>query len=321
MDIMAESMTLFPIPEPFNTGFLAVDDLHKVYYEESGRSDGKPVLFVHGGPGGGIQTLDRCYFDPNVFRIILFDQRGCGKSTPEAELKNNTTWDLVEDIETLRKHLGVDKWLLFGGSWGSSLCLAYGQVYPDTVKGFILRGIFTLRKQELDWLYQDGACYVFPDFYKDFIAPIPENERGEILQAYYRRLTGDNEEEKHRCAKEYSRWECRTSKLVPDKESIDILENKVWTLQISRIECHYFVNKGWFKTPTYLLDNVDKISHLPCCIVQGRYDMVCPTATAWDLHKRWPNSELCIVPDAGHSSREPGITTMLLKAVDKFKDL
>ncbi|XP_033108380.1 proline iminopeptidase-like [Anneissia japonica] len=242
----------FGIPEPFNTGFLSVDDIHKVYYEECGKSDGKPVIFVHGGPGGGIQSLDRCFFDPKVFRIILFDQRGSGKSTPAAELKNNTTWHLVEDMEKLRKHLGIEKWLLFGGSWGSTLSIAYAQEHTDRVKALILRGIFTVRKQEVDWLYQEGASKIFPDHWEKFIAPIPEAERGDILAAYYKRLTGDDENEKVRCAKEFACWECSTSKLLPDKQSLKILENNTWILQIARIESHFFVNGAWFETPSYL---------------------------------------------------------------------
>ncbi|KAK2175393.1 hypothetical protein NP493_732g02011 [Ridgeia piscesae] len=318
----------YPEIEPFDSGFLQVSDLHQIYYEQSGKADGKPVLFLHGGPGGGCSGSDRRYFDPNVYRIILVDQRGAGKSLPAAELKvlvstdkENTTWEVAADIEKLRIHIGVEKWVVFGGSWGSCLSLVYAETYPDRVKALILRGIFTLRRKELVWYYQSGASFIFPDAWEKYVEPIPLVERDDMMGAYYRRLTGDNEEKRLLCAQRWSQWEMTTSRLFVDQNLLKRAESDQWALQFARIECHYFVNGGFFDHDGQLLDNVDKIRHIPCTIVQGRYDVVCPMDTAWELHKRWPEAEFNIVHDAGHSAKESGTTSLLVKAADKYAQL
>ncbi|BFY98032.1 hypothetical protein BsWGS_01072 [Bradybaena similaris] len=315
--------SLYPPIEPYDTGFLKVTDVHTLYYEQSGNAGGNPVLFVHGGPGGGTSPNDRCFFDPAVYRIILFDQRGSGKSTPAAELKENTTWSLVEDIETLRKQLGVDKWVVFGGSWGSTLALSYAETHPSRVKALVLRGVFTLRRKELEWFYEGkGANMLFPDYWEDYINFIPEVERGAVMDAYYRRLTSESEETRIEAAKRWSTWEMATSHLYINQEKVKKAEKEaVWAQQFARIECHYFVNGGFFKSPSQLIDNVDKIRHIPATIVQGRYDIVCPMDTAWQLHKRWPEAEFHITPDAGHNAQEPATRSRLLDATDKYKHL
>ncbi|XP_022310529.2 putative proline iminopeptidase isoform X2 [Crassostrea virginica] len=312
---------LYPEIEPFHTEHLKVSDLHSIFVEQCGNKTGKPVVFVHGGPGGGIGPKDRKYFDPSVYRIFLFDQRGSGKSTPSAELKENTTWDLVADMEKIREHYGIDKWVVFGGSWGSTLSLSYAETHPDRVKALVLRGIFTLRRRELLWFYQDGASFVYPDKWEDYIKPIPEVERGDIMSAYYRRLTSEDEKTRVEAAKAWSSWEMATSRLLVDDQMLKRAEGDTWALQFARIECHYFVNGGFFKKDGQLLDEVDKIRHIPCTIVQGRYDMVCPAETAWLLHKKWPEAEFHIIPDAGHSAKETGIISQLVDATDKYKTL
>jgi proline iminopeptidase len=312
---------LYPENEPFETGFLKVSDLHEIYYEQCGLKDGKPVLYLHGGPGGGIGARDRRYFDPKVYRIILIDQRGAGQSKPAAELKENTTWDLVNDIEKLREKLGIDKWVVFGGSWGSTLSLIYAQCHPDRVKALVLRGIFTLRRKELVWYYQEGCDRLFPDVWERFIEPIPEVERFDMMGAYYRRLTGDDPEVRIKCAQRWSAWEMATSRLLVDHDLLKRAESDTWALQFARIEAHYFVNGGFLRSDTQVLDDVSKIKHIPCTIVQGRYDIVCPADTAWQLHKRWPEATFCLIPDAGHSVKEAGITTALLDATDKYRNL
>lgn len=312
---------LYPQIEPFNKGFLKVSDIHEVYYEESGKKDGKPVIFLHGGPGGGTSGRDRRYFDPTVYRIVLMDQRGAGESKPAAELKDNTTWHLVADIEKLREHLKIDKWVVFGGSWGSTLSLAYAETHPDRVKALVLRGIFTLRRSELVWYYQKGASHIFPDVWDKYLEPIPEVERHDLMSAYYRRLTGDDEKEKLLCAQRWSNWEMATSRLIQDKDLLKRAEMDTWALQFARIECHFFVHGGWFKSNSQLLDDVSKIKHIPCTIVQGRYDVVCPMDTAWELHKRWPEADFHIIDDAGHSTKEPGICAKLVEATEKYKTL
>jgi len=312
---------LYPEIQPYDTGYLKVSDIHNVYYEQSGNPNGNPVIYLHGGPGGGTSPNDRRYFDPKVYRIVLIDQRGCGKSTPPACLEQNTTWDLVSDIEKLREHLKIDKWVVFGGSWGSTLSLAYSIKHPEHVKALILRGIFLCRDSELHWLYQGGAAHLFPDFWDGYVEPIPENERDDMIVAYYKRLTSENVEEKLRCAKAWTRWEESTSKLYIDQKKIELSENVEFAAAFARIECHYFINKGFFDTPNYLLDNVEKIRHIPGVIVQGRYDCVCPATTAWALHKKWPEADIQIIPDCGHSANESGITEKLVAAADKFKNL
>ncbi|KAI9216222.1 proline iminopeptidase [Blastocladiella britannica] len=309
----------YPEIEPFNTGFLNVSDEHALYFEESGNPKGNPVVYLHGGPGGGVSPSDRRYFDPATYRIILLDQRGAGKSTPAASLVDNTTGHLVADVEALRKHLKVDKWVVFGGSWGSTLALCYAQAFPDRVKALILRGIFTLRRSELEWLYEKkGAQQIYPDAWDKYIEPIPAVERDNMIVAYYKRLTGTDEDEKLKCAKAWSVWEMSTSRLVLDPAAVKKVEEDIWALQFARIECHYFVNNG-FMRDNQVLDEVDKIRHIPCTIVQGRYDVVCPAITSWELHKRWPEADYTIVQLAGHSARD--LVPHLVSAAEKYKSL
>lgn len=308
---------LYPPVEPYRDAFLEVSDLHTIHYEECGNPDGKPVLFVHGGPGGGIETIYRQYFNPQKYRVILVDQRGSGKSTPHAELDENTTQNLIADMEEVREAAGVDRWLVFGGSWGSALGLAYAQAHPDRVTGLVLRGIFLCRDEEIQWFYQEGASRIFPDHWEQFLAPIPVDERGDLLQAYYRRLTGDDGTVQQEAARAWSVWEGMTSKLHIDTGAAEKYGAAEFSLAFARIESHYFVNKA-FLEPNQLLRDVDKIRHIPGVIVQGRYDMVCPITSAWDLHRAWPEADLQIVPDAGHSITEPGIIDRLVAATDSL---
>ena len=312
---------LYPPIEPYNEGMLPVSPLHTMHYEESGNPEGKPVVFLHGGPGGGSVPLYRQYFDPAKWRIIIFDQRGSGKSTPYAELRENTTWDLVEDIEKLRAHLSIEKWSVFGGSWGSTLALAYGETYPQSVESFVLRGIFMLRKKEIHWYYQEGASFIFPDMWEKYLAPIPEDERGDLVQAYHKRLTGENREERLQAARAWSVWEASTSKLFLNEKLMEEFGADVFAEAFARIECHYFINKGFFRSDDELLRNVVKIRSIPAVIVQGRYDVVCPMTSAWELHRAWPEAQFIVVPDAGHSMTEPGIRNALIEATDKFAAL
>ncbi|XP_060598187.1 probable proline iminopeptidase isoform X2 [Ruditapes philippinarum] len=312
---------MYPDIEPYDTGMLKVSDIHQVYYEQSGNKNGNPVIFLHGGPGGGTSARDRTFFDPNVYRIVLMDQRGAGKSLPAAELKENTTWNLVADVEKLREKLGIEKWVVFGGSWGSTLSLAYAETHPDRVKALILRGIFTLRRKEVLWYNQEGANFILPDLYEEYIEPIPQVERCDLIGAYYRRLTGSDEKVQLECAKAWSKWELKTSKLYVDDSYVARAEADIWALQFARIECHYFVNGGFFERDDQLLANVDKIRHIPTTIVQGRYDLVCPMETAWKLHRAFPEAEFHIIADAGHSNKEPGTQSKLLDACDKYKNL
>ncbi len=312
---------LYPPIEPFDDGYLPVSDLHTVHYEQAGRRDGKPALFLHGGPGGGLDPDYRRYFDPARWRVVLFDQRGSGKSTPHAELRENTTWDLVADAERLREHLRIDRWMVFGGSWGSTLALAYAQTHPQRVSALVLRGIFLLRRRELLWFYQEGASWLFPDAWEEYLKPIPEAERGDLMSAYYRRLTSDDPAVRREAARAWSVWEGTTSKLRVDPDAVARFGGEAFADAFARIECHYFVHGAWLRSDTQLLDDVSKIAHLPAIIVQGRYDVVCPAASAWALHRRWPNSRLTIVPDAGHSMKEPGILSELVRATDEFAAL
>jgi proline iminopeptidase len=312
---------LYPAIAPYHTGTLAVSSLHTVYFEQVGNPDGKPVIFLHGGPGGGIDPIYRQYFDPQKWRIILFDQRGCGQSTPHAELESNTTWDLVSDIEKIRTHLGIDQWVVFGGSWGSTLALAYSQTHPEACKGLILRGIFMLRQKELQWFYQEGTSYIFPDAWEDYLKPIPVEERQDLISAYYRRLTSPDRATRLEAAKAWSIWEASTSKLLLDPGLQQKMGGSQFADAFARIECHYFVNKGFLKTEDQLLRNCDRIRHLPTVIVQGRYDVVCPMVSAWELHQALPAAEFIVVPDAGHSVTEPGIRSALVAASDRFADL
>lgn len=313
--------SLFPPIEPYKTDFLKVSDLHTIYYEEVGNPKGQPAVFVHGGPGGGIAASYRQFFNPEKYRLILFDQRGSGRSTPKAALDENTTWDLVADMEQIRTRLGIDRWVVFGGSWGSTLSLAYAETHPERVKGLVLRGIFLLRKAEIDWFYQYGASNIFPDRWENFLAPIPESERDDLLHAYYRRLTHLDAGIRLEAARAWSQWEAATSKLYMDQDAIARFGEAELAEKFARIECHYFVNKGFFKTESQLLDDVDKIRHIPAVIVQGRYDVVCPATTAWDLHRAWPEADFFLTPDAGHSMLEPGNLSKLVEYTEKFADL
>jgi proline iminopeptidase len=313
--------TLYPEIEPYRTGRLKVSGIHELYFEESGNPNGKPVIFLHGGPGGGTEAKHRRYFDPDTYRIVLMDQRGCGRSTPFASLEDNTTWHLVEDIETLRNHLGIDKWLVFGGSWGSTLALAYAETHPSRVSALVLRGIFLLRKEEIRWFYQDGASWIFPDAWHEYFHHIPEAERGDLLTAYYKRLTSTDPTVQRAAAKVWSVWEGRTSCLIPNAELIARTAGDEFALAFARIESHYFVHDGWLTNGREILNkaNVDKIRNIPAVIVQGRYDVVCPAKTAWDLHVAWPEADLRIVGDAGHAASEPGIVHELVSATDRFR--
>ena len=314
-------MNLYPTAELFNSFQLPVSDMHSIYVEESGNRNGKPVIFLHGGPGGGISSSYRQYFDPEKWRIIMFDQRGCGKSTPFAELKENTTWDLVEDIEKIRKHLGIDSWVVFGGSWGSTLSLAYSQTHPSSCKGLILRGIFLVRKKEIDWFYQEGANNIFPDRWESFLAPISPDKRNNLLKAYYEILTGDDYSKKIEAAKAWSTWEGSTVRLLLDENFIGDFSDEKFAEAFARIECHYFMNNCWFDSDNYLIENIDKIRNIPAVIVHGRYDIICPVVQAWDLHKAWPEADFHIIPDAGHSIYEEGIKNKLIEYTDKYADL
>jgi len=309
--------TLYPDINPYKQHHLAVDDIHTLYIEESGNAQGIPVLFIHGGPGGGTSTYHRCFFDPEKYRIILFDQRGCGQSTPHAELQGNNTDNLIQDIEKIRQHLQVDQWLLFGGSWGSTLSLLYAQAYPEQVLGMILRGIFLCRDQDIQWFYQQGASAIFPDYWQDYEKIIPENERQDMLSAYYKRLTSDNEIARMSAAKAWSVWEGRCSTLDPNADVVEHFGDPHIALAMARIEAHYFINKA-FLQPNQILRDASKIQHIPTVIVHGRYDIVCPIEQAFALYKVLPHAELHIVRDAGHSAMEAGITDNLIKAAKQF---
>jgi proline iminopeptidase len=311
---------LYPPIEPDQTGMLPVSELHQIYYEVSGNPAGKPVVVLHGGPGGGSLPFYRQYFDPAKWRIVLFDQRGCGKSIPNAELRENTTWHLVEDIEKLRSHLGIGQWVVFGGSWGSTLSLAYSQTHPERCLGLILRGIFMLRSKELQWFYQEGASYIFPDAWEDYLKPIPPEERHDLITAYYQRLTSNDESIRREAARAWSVWEASTSKLLQDPDLMTKFGEDQFADAFARIECHYFMNRGFFEPEDQLLRNVDRIRHIPTVIVQGRYDIVCPMISAWELHRAWAEAELIVIPDAGHSMTEPGIRSALIDATDRYGD-
>jgi proline iminopeptidase len=317
--VMRDPVTwLYPPLEPYNTGRLRVSPVHEIYFEESGTPSAKPVVFLHGGPGGGSEPKQRRFFHPAKYRIINFDQRGCGKSTPYASLEANTTWDLVGDIEKIREHLGIERWQVFGGSWGSTLALAYSETHPERVTELVLRGIFLLRKLEIDWFYQRGASALFPDAWEPYISFIPEAERADLLSAYYRRLTGDDPAVRLAAAKIWSRWEGATSTLLPDASFTAHYEEDEFALAFARIEAHYFVNKGFMNTDAQLVENTSRIRHIPGVIVQGRYDVVCPMESAWVLHRAWPEADLIITPDSGHSAFDPPNSRALVAATDKF---
>jgi proline iminopeptidase len=315
---MTEPRPLYPDIEAYDSGRLQVSSLHNLYYEQCGNPAGKPVVCLHGGPGAGCSPKMRRFFDPAKYRIVLFDQRGCGRSTPHAELTDNTTWHLVEDIEQLRRHLGIARWQVFGGSWGSTLALSYAQKHPDSVAELVLRGIFMLRRSELAWFYQGGCDALFPDAWEDYLAAIPDAERGDLMSAYHRRLTAPDAAVRIAAAKAWTTWESRTSFLLPDEGHVSATQADTFALAFARIECHYFVHGGFFESDGQLLRDVARIRHLPATIVQGRYDVVCPMRSAWDLHRAWPESSLVIVPDAGHSAFEPGIAAALVVATDRY---
>ncbi|WP_293336274.1 prolyl aminopeptidase [Microcoleus sp. CAWBG58] len=311
---------LYPPRQPYNEGQLKVSDIHTIHFEESGNPEGKPIVLLHGGPGGGCPPFYRQYFDPKKWRLVMFDQRGCGKSKPHAELQENTTWDLVNDIEKLREYLNIQQWVVFGGSWGSTLSLAYSQTHPDRCNGLILRGIFMLRQKEIRWFYQEGASYIFPDAWEEYVKPIPINERDDLLTAYYQRLTSPDPHIRLEAARAWSIWEGSTSRLFPDLDVKQSFGIDAFAEAFARIECHYFINKGFIDPEDKLLLNIDRIRKIPAVIVQGRYDVVCPMISAWELHRAWPEAEFIVVADAGHSMSEPGIRTCLMEATDKFAD-
>lgn len=304
----------YPDIEPHASGRLRVSDLHEIYWEVSGNPQGKPVVFVHGGPGGGTDAKQRRFFDPKAYRIVLFDQRGCGRSTPHAELHDNTTWHLVADMERLRNHLGVARWQLFGGSWGSTLALAYAESHPEQVTDLVLRGIFLLRRSELLWFYQDGCSWIYPEAFAEFESLIPPGERHDLISAYYRRLTHSDREIQVAAARAWSVWEGSTLSLLQDPERVKLFAADVYAIAFARIECHYFVHDGFFKSDGQLLENIRTIRHLPCTIVHGRYDVVTPLKNAYDLSRAWPEADLRIVAEAGHAMTEAGIVSELVAA-------
>jgi proline iminopeptidase len=309
----------YPEIEPYLTGRLRVSDIHELYFEESGNPNGKPVVLLHGGPGGGTNPFMRRLHDPQAYRIILFDQRGCGKSTPHAELRDNTTWHLVADMERLREHRGIERWQVLGGSWGTTLALAYAELYPHRVTELVLRGIFTLRREELNWFYQSGAHWLFPDAWEDYIAPIPEDERGDMIAAYYQRLTSPDRETQLQAARAWSQWEGKTISLLADPARVALFGSEDYALAFARIECHYFIHRGFFDRDDHLLAHVDKISSIPGAIIHGRYDVCTPLKNAWDLHKAWPKADFRIIPDAGHAGTEPGTLEAILEVTDGFR--
>ncbi len=309
----------FPEIEPTKAYHFRVSDVHELFVEEVGNPSGQPVLFLHGGPGAGFNPQHRRIFDPQHFRMILFDQRGAGQSRPHADLRDNTTWDLVEDIEKLRKHLGIEKWMVFGGSWGSTLALAYAETHPTSVSHLVLRGIFLCREAEIKWFYQEGANQIFPDVWQRYLEPIPVPERGDLVAAFYKRLTSTDEATRLAAAKAWSGWEGATVHLIPDEKTFLKFSSGHMAVSLARIECHYFINKCWWRSDNQLIEDVGRVRHIPTVIIHGRYDVVCPVKNAFDLHAAFPEADLRIVPDAGHAFDEPGILRELMAAVERFK--
>ena len=305
--------------KPYKQNALSVDNDHILYIEESGNPNGLPVVFLHGGPGAGCEPSHRCFFNPELYRIVLFDQRGCGRSTPHAELRHNTTLHLIDDIERIRVDLGIEQWVIFGGSWGSTLALAYSQTYPARCLGLILRGIFLCRKRDISWFYQDGASYIFPDLWKDYQSIIPSAERQDMVGAYYRRLISEDADVQLQAARAWARWEACTSNLNSNAKVIDFFTKDKIALSLARIECHYFVNHVFLKDRP-LLNHMDRLSNIPGIIVHGRYDVVCPMEQAWLLHQHWQKAELHIVAEAGHSAFEHGIADCLLRSTDAMAE-
>lgn len=312
--------TLFPPVEPYDTRRLAVPGGHELHVEQCGTPDGLPVVFLHGGPGGGVGPKARRFFDPARYRVVLVDQRGAGRSTPHASLEHNTTWDLVADLERVREHLGIERWVVFGGSWGSCLALAYAETHPERVSALVLRGMFLLRRSELTWFYQDGASRLFPEEWERYLAPIPEVERHDLMSAYHRRLTGPDPDEALRCAQAWTRWEAALSAVAQDPAFVEEMLEPARALAFARIENHYFVHGGFFTHEDQLLDGIPAVRGIPAVLVHGRYDVVCPVVTAYDVKARWPELDLRVVEDAGHSAFEPGITHELVEATDALAD-
>ena len=314
---MENQLNLYPKIKPYDSGFLNVDE-HQVYFEQCGNPNGKPAIFLHGGPGGGGSEDVRRFFNPDLYRIVVFDQRGCGRSKPHGCLENNTTWDLVSDIENLRNKLGIEKWLVFGGSWGSTLSLAYAQAHPGSVSEIVLRGIFLLRKEELHWFYQDGASRIFPEAWSGFLEIIDEDKRDNLMSAYHKIFTSDDKQKRLNAAIAWSRWEAATSSLSYKPSLVEEFSDPEFALAFALIENHYFINKGWFETENQLIENIDKIRSIPSVIVQGRYDVVCPMKTAWELSEAWPEAEMIIAPSSGHTAFEKEITHALISATNEF---
>jgi len=310
--------TLYPHVEPWDSGMLRVSDLHELYYEQCGAPDGKAAVFLHGGPGGGCGDKHRRFFDPDRYRAVLFDQRGCGRSRPHAELKDNDTWALVEDIERLREHLDIDRWMVFGGSWGSTLALAYAIAHPSRVSELVLRGVFTFTRPELEWFYGGGTSALFPDAWDDFVGPLPAEERDDVIEAYHQRLTSADPEVQATFARSWSLYECRVATLRRDRSVDALCDDLSFTLPFARIEVHYFVNRGFLKDDQQLLRGAASLSTIPTTIVHGRYDVICPAKNAWQLKQMMPHADLQIIPEAGHSAFEPGIVDALVSATDRY---
>jgi proline iminopeptidase len=317
---MSDRRTLYPDLGPHTTGRLRVSDLHELHFEECGNPKGKPVVMLHGGPGGGISHTMRRFHDPKAYRIVLFDQRGAGKSTPTACVEENTTWDLVSDIEILRRHLGIECWQVFGGSWGSTLALAYAETHPHCVSELILRGIFLGRQSEIDWLYKEGCNWLYPDAWEAFVAPIPPEERHDLIAAYIKRLMGPDGPQRLACAKAWSQWEGKTISLLPNPERVASFGADAFATAFARIECHYFAHRCFMSHDGQLLDGANRLKDIPGSIVHGRYDVVTPVANAWALKKVWPEVDLQIIADAGHTMTEPGLIDALIRATDRFRD-
>lgn len=317
---MSDRLGFFPELQPYARGRLKVSDLHEIYFEECGNPAGKPVVILHGGPGSGISANLRRFHNPSVYRMILFDQRGAGASTPYACLEENTTWDLVSDIEKLRVHLGIERWQVLGGSWGSTLAIAYAETHTERVTELIVRGIFLARKKEIDWLYQFGASMLFPEFWEDYARPIPEHERHDFVSAYHKRLTGDDAIVKANCARAWSQWEGAVSSLLPNPERVTQFGDDHFAIAFASIECHYFINKGFLETDDQLLLNAHKLADVPGVIAQGRYDVITPAGTAYEFSKAWPKAQFVVVPDAGHAGSEPGMVDALVHATNCFID-
>lgn len=313
-------MKLYPEIKPYHTEKIKVSKLHTIYVEQAGNPNGKPVLFLHGGPGGGLQDDYRRFFDPEHYRVILLDQRGCGQSTPFAEIKENSTPELINDLELIRKKYGIDKWIVFGGSWGSTLALCYGIAHPEAVKTFVLRGLFFCRPKEIKWFYQEGSGKVFPEAWAKYVAAIPENERDDFVKAYYKRLTSDNKQEQLEASWAWSYWEDSTSTIKRKNKLADTKEDKEFALAFARIECHYFINKIFYDSDNYILDNIDKIKHIPAYLFHGRYDMVCPVENAFELQALWPGSQLKVLEASGHSLFEAEITEHAVDIMEELKD-